>query len=348
MKKTITLCLLAVSAFSVKAQLDPLTSWLYNELWFNVAAHDSIIFDEDDSTGNYTPDVTQWVNYHADGTTDTAAIYYAGDNYPSLFYSSVVNGNVTTVYEVDTFGGTSDTIYYTNFYANASGKDTLVESFYFDGTDFVSDTYFSASYDANNLLTHAYILADTGSGPVEIANIVTYISNNRIDSASQNVSVWGISLEVSRYVNTFVGLNHTEFSIYETDDPLVGNFYLYDRYTFSHNLIGEITEYYNDYNMYGDGVMHFYERAKFLQTGNSSAVSEEKVAQLEVYPNPTSSYVNFNTTQQVDYTVINTTGAVLMAGKTNGRLDISALPNGVYLLKISNGSDQRQARIIKN
>ena len=59
---------------------------------------------------------------------------------------------------------------------------------------------------------------------------------------------------------------------------------------------------------------------------------------LKVYPNPVSNTLTVENTEGVDFQVINLLGQQILTGKTPpsgvGGLDVSALPQGTYFLKV--------------
>ena len=76
--------------------------------------------------------------------------------------------------------------------------------------------------------------------------------------------------------------------------------------------------------------------------------------ELNVYPNPSSSTLNIARTDdavsKLDYQLITTDGAVVMEGVLNGQttaVSLQNLPAAVYLLRVTDGKQQRAYRIIK-
>ena len=57
---------------------------------------------------------------------------------------------------------------------------------------------------------------------------------------------------------------------------------------------------------------------------------------LDIYPNPTSGVINFDSDKPIDFaTVYNTIGQVQTVNFSNNKLDLSKLPNGIYIVSIS-------------
>ncbi len=56
---------------------------------------------------------------------------------------------------------------------------------------------------------------------------------------------------------------------------------------------------------------------------------------LKAYPNPVSNILTVDYTDEADFQILNLLGQQVLTGKTNGqRLDVSALPQGTYILKV--------------
>jgi len=88
-------------------------------------------------------------------------------------------------------------------------------------------------------------------------------------------------------------------------------------------------------------------RAKLSDFGNSS-VEDEQVADLHIFPNPASDYLDISGINQQpanqfeDIQIFNTLGECIQSLKLktglqgNMRIDVSALPPGLYILKLNN------------
>lgn len=64
---------------------------------------------------------------------------------------------------------------------------------------------------------------------------------------------------------------------------------------------------------------------------------------LTIYPNPVSTVLTIETTDTGNFQIINLLGQTLIQGKVANRIDVSALPQGTYILKIG----EEQARFVK-
>jgi hypothetical protein len=63
--------------------------------------------------------------------------------------------------------------------------------------------------------------------------------------------------------------------------------------------------------------------------------SKEKIS-VEIYPNPTSDFVQIKTTcKSINYAMIDMTGKLCLNGNTS-KIDIKTLSSGIYIIQISN------------
>jgi hypothetical protein len=83
-----------------------------------------------------------------------------------------------------------------------------------------------------------------------------------------------------------------------------------------------------------------------------SAVRQEQVLETRVYPNPAGEvlYVTVNGKNHFEYRIYSLSGALVLSGlsrDTRATLDVSALPSGVYLLKVTSDNSVFTGKIIK-
>jgi hypothetical protein len=84
-----------------------------------------------------------------------------------------------------------------------------------------------------------------------------------------------------------------------------------------------------------DGTETFSKIVSVVQTGKGKG--------LTIYPNPVSSLLNIEYTEGSDFQILNLLGQQVLTGKTGQRLDVSALPQGTYILKVG----AEQAKFVK-
>jgi hypothetical protein len=86
----------------------------------------------------------------------------------------------------------------------------------------------------------------------------------------------------------------------------------------------------------------------YQNTGLS--VDEVFANKFEVYPNPTSDYINIKSDENVDSIVLyNSIGQLLLEKKQNTKLlNVENLKSGLYILKIYSGSVSTIKKVILN
>jgi len=84
--------------------------------------------------------------------------------------------------------------------------------------------------------------------------------------------------------------------------------------------------------------------ALIIGQANSTGEANPEIGTFEVYPNPTTDYINVETKlvknfDKVDYTVVDNNGKVVSIlrtqGQNNARIDVSSLPAGQYFLNVN-------------
>ena len=64
----------------------------------------------------------------------------------------------------------------------------------------------------------------------------------------------------------------------------------------------------------------------------------EEAETFKIYPNPTTNYLYFDSLQDLKYTIINSSGNIMISDKlSNGMINVSALSKGVYRIRSSIG-----------
>ena len=77
--------------------------------------------------------------------------------------------------------------------------------------------------------------------------------------------------------------------------------------------------------------------------------NESSIEGLEVYPNPTSSFVTINLEGEFVYSVVNVLGEVVYSGNgvNTEKLDLTDLESGTYFITIDNDDKQETLKIVK-
>ena len=78
----------------------------------------------------------------------------------------------------------------------------------------------------------------------------------------------------------------------------------------------------------------------------------EKLANVNLYPNPSSDFININSADTIqEYSIYDLTGRVVKNSNPNSNnfiIDITALNKGVYLVKLNSGDKTGSIKLIKD
>jgi predicted acyl esterase len=76
----------------------------------------------------------------------------------------------------------------------------------------------------------------------------------------------------------------------------------------------------------------------FIDQATAVATNDVQDNEIKIYPNPANDFINFNIKSgNSDYEIFDVRGMPAAKGITNGRINVSALPAGVYFIKFSYG-----------
>lgn len=78
----------------------------------------------------------------------------------------------------------------------------------------------------------------------------------------------------------------------------------------------------------------------------STSVNEEDGMDINVHPNPANAELVVQGVGRVPYTVCDARGALVLAGTLNGAVDVQALPEGLYLLRLEGPEQPRTMRFM--
>lgn len=87
--------------------------------------------------------------------------------------------------------------------------------------------------------------------------------------------------------------------------------------------------------------------SQFSETTDNSSEG----SRFELHPNPVEDmlFVDFNSTREISYQVLDINGRILLEGKLeNAQIDLSSLSAGAYILKISDGNKTITRQVVKN
>jgi len=81
---------------------------------------------------------------------------------------------------------------------------------------------------------------------------------------------------------------------------------------------------------------------------STKKVSDKKI-QINVFPNPTSKYlnINLNNADHFNFEIINAVGGIVMKGKYYNKIDISSLTDGIYFINLEQGVHQMTKKFVK-
>jgi len=66
------------------------------------------------------------------------------------------------------------------------------------------------------------------------------------------------------------------------------------------------------------------------------------------YPNPTDDVLVVANDEEVDVSIYTLSGALIFKTSTKGKIDLSELDNGIYIVQISKGNDSQRFKVVKN
>ena len=80
----------------------------------------------------------------------------------------------------------------------------------------------------------------------------------------------------------------------------------------------------------------------------SFGLDNQNQLDISIYPNPFSQYINVTIDTELEAVIFDLLGKELIRQNINGRLDISSLEKGTYILNLSDGINISTHNIIKN
>lgn len=86
---------------------------------------------------------------------------------------------------------------------------------------------------------------------------------------------------------------------------------------------------------------------KFENATSVSEVALDKSVDVEIFPNPTTSFLNIRGTNVLDVEIFDSTGKRIHSGFSNGGVDVSQLEKGLYMLRINTSNEAIIKRFVK-
>lgn len=101
------------------------------------------------------------------------------------------------------------------------------------------------------------------------------------------------------------------------------------------------------------GDLPVYVNTSFCQFGSLQVLGVDEITsnQLQVFPNPTQDQLNFQSPEQGTLSVLDLSGRTVLtsaASKGQNTIDVSSLPDGIYLLQLQTENSISSARFVKN
>lgn len=344
MKKiTITLSLIFTGIISTSAQnildfsQDPLSLFMLEHIHPNLYTQADSIVSSLDSGAQFTPQDYMLADYLPNGHIDTAT-FYDDNGIAEFAYQGFNIGSQTDIIGYDiTLGTTLEDR--TVFYNDASiNKDTLLEYYEFDGSNFQLFTYFRLSYNAQSKMDKAEIHVYDGSSSFFLLGIFEFHYNSggsALDSVNF-VSGIGVPVDLLRLHYFYKGNGEISRIDIKQDTALTG-VYQTIAYEIPKYAAGKIYELqqiaYNDTT----SVFEIASVTRFLSRTSGIGLKENTDRHISVYPNPAQNDLKVNGLEQnTTYTIINITGAEVKRGTiAKGEpIAISNLIPGTYILQL--------------
>ena len=80
----------------------------------------------------------------------------------------------------------------------------------------------------------------------------------------------------------------------------------------------------------------------------SFGLDDQNQLDISIYPNPSSDYISVNIDSELEAVVFDLLGKELIREKITGRLDISSLEKGTYIINLTDGVNTSSHKILKN
>ncbi len=344
MKATLTATIMAL-VFSLQAQFEPFDQFFYKTIWDKLPAYDSATLWVDSlspgslrgaySINSSTPGIIDTMHYHE---------FFSGSNI--YFHSGKRVGNTHVV--VSYYQTANGPVPYTRtsyvFQANGNIKSVYIASF--NGMIFEEQALMEIDYRTDNKVQAIHLSGYSGTSYLPIGDYVYYYGTHGLDSVLTSYRFSGRVVEKYQQVYDALG-NLTGMEFYE-DLGITPGLSPSARYEFKYN--GNHIQYVYDYiYFHNDSTYRLVEIFEYGKKKRSSlGLSQPASLNVSVYPNPVSDQLTIEGENLQRYRLLNLSGQQLSEGEINGRLDVSSLKPGPYLLHMSDRDGQTAVeKIIK-
>lgn len=282
------------------------------------------------SQGLLKTEVTDYFNGGTWNSTDSSSFNYdIWDNRINFTTYNPVSGNIWSTDTIEFLPGTHQVtrmVKYFNFTGTATTLIKTLESF--------------AVYSGNQL---QYMdLWDYDSGTFEWRNRTQYLYNS---SDLEEIKVYFVT---SGVVETNPTLRRL-ISYHPNGEPAVFQHFQDNGITRIDSLHYDSENFITKYNSYGNGTgggMYMFQTENFYYQ-NTLGFSDKEMANVSVFPNPCTDYVQIQTSENLkNVEVYNTAGQILIR-QNMPTIDVSHLESGVYILKGKTEKGYFSKKIIK-
>ena len=170
-------------------------------------------------------------------------------------------------------------------------------------------------------------------------------------SFNQNIGAWNVS-SVTNMNSMFAGASSFNHDIGGWDVSKVTNmgYMFYEATAFNQDISGWcVTNITSEPSKFSTNSALINDNKPVWETCPSLGVNDQNLMNVSLYPNPTENTLfisgNENTIAVAIYDVL---GKKVLSIKNTNTINVQALPNGVYTIRISDGVRQTNRKFIKN
>lgn len=327
MKKLLSLSILALS-LTTFAQPDPMYSYGLPLRQIDAVPYDSIaVLDATNPSG--AP--LRWARY----------VFYqnsyvgggqADNGQKQLSYGFALSGSNPVTFEMDQANG--DTLR-SILYLRGTTQDSAVKVFDHQSAALTKlSAHIKYFYTPAGELDSSYTINYRADTVWYISDTKNHFTGNRIDSVISGYVGNASFFKNIHFYNPQGRLQYTEN--YST---LTGSLSYSGRDTYIYNAAAQVEKIDQKLALPGGTTLVPFEQVVFRQSP-TFAVKELGLAKLQVYPNPTSGLLKIELEDGLSeafYQIVGLDGKTLKNGQTNGEVDLSGLPAGLYFLKVGSG-----------
>lgn len=208
------------------------------------------------------------------------------------------------------------------------------------GTFWETPTLSSSSFTSNSYTAVGY----TGSfSPFAIGNGLTPLAAHIIDFKAKaeqtphNLITWTSVNEENG--NQYRLMASTDGKVWKAINEIEAAMQTLNNYQFVHQFPENFTYY----------QLQIIDNNKVVATSKILVVNRlQSETVVAPYPNPSNGSIQFNTTEESDYSIIDNNGRIVANGKSTGLTTIDQLSAGVYILQINSASNSSSHKFIVN